>query len=136
MPAEGAKVSIYIVDPPDNTIPQSMVMPLSTYTTDNQGRFEIVDLPEGIYNLLAEKGSFILFQDSLLVTSTYTTLRDDTLECPSTLSGIVTIEPNHDPQSVTILLPGTGRWPVAADSLGRFTLTGLASGSWPLMKTG
>ncbi len=106
--------------------------PLIVTITDEEGRYYLDELADGVYNFWAEKDSFVLLQDSVPVSSMQTTLKDDTLECPSTLTGIVALEDFHDTRSVTIRIAGFDKPVIIADAAGTFTLTGLAEGTWPL----
>jgi alpha-tubulin suppressor-like RCC1 family protein len=103
------------------------------FVTDENGRLSLKGLAEGIYAVWAQKDSFVLFQDSVVVTSLQTTLRDDTLEPPATVSGIVGLQNYHDPRSVTVQVAGIDKPAVFADGGGRFTLTGMAGGNWKLV---
>jgi hypothetical protein len=106
--------------------------PVAVYSTDENGRYSLTGLSEGMYTIWAEKDSFVLLQSSVVVTAAQTTLQDDTLECPSTLTGIVGLQNYHDPRSVTVQVKGIDRLPVFADGEGKFTVTGLASGTWTI----
>jgi alpha-tubulin suppressor-like RCC1 family protein len=107
--------------------------PVAVYITDENGRFSLSKIPEGMYTLWAEKDSFVMFQDSVVVTSGQTTLRDDTLERPSTITGVVGLQNYHDTRSVTVKVAGIDLPVVFADGNGRFTVKGLASGRWTLI---
>jgi hypothetical protein len=109
--------------------------PIAVYITDDKGGFSIENLPTGVYNLWAEKDSASLFQDSVIVATAQTTLRSDTLECASSLTGRVGLKLEHDPRTVTVRLVGTDRAFDIADLHGAFTLTGLASGVYSLLLT-
>ncbi len=122
-PAAGAIVKIYETGSAAND-------PVSVRMTDANGGFSIEDLPTGIYNIQAEKDSFLSFQDSVIVATTMTTLKNDTLKCPASLAGTVLIKPDHDPRTVSLHLVGTGRSFVVTDINGDFLMTGLAGGNY------
>ena len=82
---------------------------VSTQLTDTAGCYSISDIPDGEYNVWAEKDSNVTFQDSVIITGTQTTLHSDTLECPSTFTGIVGVQPQDDPRTVTIQVVGCGQ---------------------------
>ncbi len=122
-PAAGATVKIF-------DAAAIAKQPAATFTTDDSGRFSAVHLPDGEYNIWAEKMSFILFQGPVLVTPTHTTLHDDTLECPSELTVRVGIVPGHDPRTVTMRIAGSDKQFSGTDAKGRLTLPGLAGGTY------
>lgn len=124
-PAPDATVTVFMTGSTD-------MQPFLTDTTDALGIFNITSLPEGTYNLFAEKDSFRLFHDSLVIASTFTSLHDDTLEMPSSLSGVVASELLNGKNSLQVTMPGTGKNAVTISSSGEFTITGLSSGTWPV----
>ncbi len=109
--------------------------PDAVFITDGGGRFSIENLSTGIYSMRAEKDGAFLLQDSVIVAAAQTTLRDDTLECASSLSGYVSVKPEHDPRTVTIRLIGTDQVFDVADLHGAFTLPRLAAGAYSLLLT-
>jgi hypothetical protein len=125
-PAPDARIAVF-------TAGSSDMQPVFTDTTDSFGIFDVTPLPEGTYNLFAKKDSFRLFYDSLVIASTFTTLHDDTLEKPSSLSGIVASELLYGKDSLQITMPGTGKNAVTIAPTGEFTVTGLSSGTWPVL---
>ncbi|MBN1759836.1 MAG: CehA/McbA family metallohydrolase [Chitinispirillaceae bacterium] len=122
---EGVIVNVF-------TFGSTDTVPVLADTTDSQGVFSIKPLPIGTYTLLARKDSFLLFMDSLVIDERYTTLHDDTLERPSSLSGTLSGAFFRNTSTVTLSLPGTGKLPIVVDSSGEFTLSGLSSGNWRL----
>ena len=83
--------------------------------------------------IFAEKDSLVLFQDSVQVLSKQGRLHSDTLEPPSSLTGMVGVEPVDDPNTVTIHVAGTGKNFEVTDNQGRFHLSGLAGGRYMLI---
>jgi alpha-tubulin suppressor-like RCC1 family protein len=120
-PAPGVVVKIFDARSEDNR-------PVLVCITDSRGMFSIKELPEGAYNVFAEKDSFVLLQDSVSITPRGGNLRNDTLEYPSTLFGVVGVEPVHDPNTVTIAVAGTGKNIEVSNDDGTFILTGIPSG--------
>jgi alpha-tubulin suppressor-like RCC1 family protein len=125
-PASGATVKIFKVSETEGRF-------VSKQTTDAEGRYTIAEIPAGEYNVWAEKESNVTFQDSIVISKTQTTLQSDTLTCPSTLTGIVGVQPQHDPQSVTIQVVGTDKFFNNTDENGVFTMTGMAGGTYSLL---
>ncbi len=124
-PAPGVTINIFDADDKAAAV----------YCTDYSGRYSIADLPDGEYRIRAEKDTFVLFLDSVLKAPTRTTLRDGTLECPSSLHGSVGVQSNHDPRTVTILAACSDKPFTVIDEEGTFTLTGLARGTYSLLLT-
>jgi hypothetical protein len=125
-PAVGAIVKIFKVSAIDGQF-------VSKQTTDADGRYTIAEIPAGEYNVWAEKDSNVTFQDSIVISKTQTTLQSDTLTCPSTLTGIVGVQPQHDPQTVTVQVVGTDKFFNNTDENGVFTMTGMAGGAYSLL---
>ena len=80
--------------------------PASMLQTDGHGLLSITGISDGIYTVRIEKDTLISLQDSVVITADYATLRDDTLEYPVTVSGVVGLEPLDDPRLVTISAAG------------------------------
>ena len=125
-PAVGAVIKVF-----DASVDEAE--PVAVLVTAEDGSFSIDELPDGFYRFWGEKDSFVLFQDSVLITVDQTTLRDDTLECPSTVSGVVRLQEYHDLRTVSIGINGIDHPAIFAGNDGRFTLQGLAGGTWPLL---
>jgi alpha-tubulin suppressor-like RCC1 family protein len=120
--AEGVFVKIYKSHSADEK-------PFLISVTDEKGRFSIKELPDGMYSIFAQKDSLVMFQDSVAVTSRRGNLLNDTLEYPSTILGVVGVEPVHDPNTVTIRVAGTGKTIEVSNTDGTFTITGMPSGA-------
>jgi len=125
-PAADATVSLFVTGS-ENT------RPATELTTDANGRFRLDSIPEGKYDFWAERDSFVLFQGGVIVAAKYTTFHDDTLEPAASLSGIVALQYPQDLVSITIGLKGTDKSYTPSEETGRFTLTGLPGGTWPLL---
>jgi alpha-tubulin suppressor-like RCC1 family protein len=123
IPAKKALVKVFSACSGENE-------PVAVYLTDDNGQISLIKMTEGIYNIWVEKDSFVLFQDSVVVTNEHSTLEDDTLERPSSISGIVGLQNYHDTRTVMIHMKGIDRPVVFADGDGRFVMNGLASGNW------
>ncbi len=126
-PAFGAIVKFFNTGSGDST-------PIASDTTDDQGRYTIAELPVGMYNIWAEKDSFVLLQDSIRITSSaYSNIPAGTLRRASSLIGSVTVHPCHDPRIVSILVIGSDKQVTIASKQGNFSLTGLAAGTHTLL---
>jgi alpha-tubulin suppressor-like RCC1 family protein len=124
-PAEGAVVTVFHAGHLDKS-------PVHCAITDKFGRFSLQNLIDGYYGIWAQKDSFVLFQDSVRITSDLSTLHDDTLEFPSSLTATVAVEFPHDAGTVTIGLEGTCKQLTIQDSTGQVFLNGLAAGTYTL----
>ncbi len=125
IPAREALVKVFNAGSADSE-------PAAVCITDRNGQFSLSKISEGVYSIWAQKDSFVLFQESVVVSDTRSTLADDTLERPSSITGIVGLQNYHDPRTVTVQAAGIDRPAVFADKSGRFTMTGLPSGNWRL----
>jgi hypothetical protein len=126
IPAEGAMVKIFNAGSVDGQY-------ASVQTTNTTGRFSLKGLAKGSYNVWAEKDSLVTFQSSVIITSTDTTVRNDTLACPSTITGIVGVQPQDDPRTVTIQVVGLDKYFNNTDKNGRFILKNMAKGDYSLL---
>jgi len=134
-PAVGAVVRFFVATDSTRTIAYQT-------TTDARGRYSTKALAKGTYNLfaysargtskvLAINDSLIAYQDSILVLADTVLVRPDTLEKPGSITGIVGLQPNHDPRTATVQVLGTDLYS-NVDINGRFTLAPVAKGSYNL----
>jgi hypothetical protein len=123
-PAEGASIKIFEVADTTKT-------PVVEEITDKNGRFNLDGLAKGTYNVYAEKDELVAFQDSINVLEDTIIIKDDTLETPIDLSGIVGLQPNHDPRTVTVQVLGTDIYSNVNED-GYFTLSRMAKGDFTL----
>jgi len=122
-----------------------------TYT-DINGRYELKNLPADLYNIwvshstgaakrLAKKMSGtdstndtdVAFQGSVFISGTSSTLKNDTLTCPSTFTGYIKIQPEDNPQTVTVQVLGSDKYFGNTDINGKFVMTGMAAGTYTLL---
>jgi hypothetical protein len=125
-PSVGATVKVFKAGATDGQYASKM-------TTDKNGKYSPTGLSTGTYNIWAEKDSFVAFQDSVFISDSQSMLRDDTLKCPSSLTGIVGVQPQHDPRTITIQVVGTDKYFNNTDLFGRFIMKGMASGNYSLL---
>lgn len=124
-PSKGALVKVFRADEIDGKY-------VFLQTTDSEGRYFINDLEPGIFNIWVEKDSMLAFQDSVCISANSTALRNDTLNCASSLTGFTILQPMFDPHSVTIQVIGTDKCLNNIDSSGHFILRGMAGGTFSL----
>lgn len=135
-PAAGAKAWIF----PVGRLPSPAATPWEEDTTggvlavtaDSAGRYRILSLSRGLYNVVAAWDTLSAFQDSVFHGGgKYGSLRPDTLHPPGFLSGEIRLQPNHAPGQATIRALGA---PYAAtvDSSGRFILGPVPDGDYLL----
>jgi hypothetical protein len=109
-------------------------LPAASGTTDSLGRFAVDSLPEGTYTVLCKKGPAASYLAGVTVAYdpqgnvSPDTIRD-TLDSPGSLSGFVALLPGHDRRTVFVLPLGTNTIAMC-DSLGAFTLAGMAKGAY------
>ncbi len=128
-PAAGAAVRIVPVG--YNPQPGAAKVAAGVYKleTDAEGRYSVHGIPAGQYNILASKDGLAAFRDSINIDGPSSVLASDTLAATSDLSGIVRLQPNHNPATATVQLLGTTAY-ANVDAGGRFRLEGLAAGTY------
>jgi hypothetical protein len=100
-------------------------------TTDNGGRFSVKGLAKGVYNMLASKDTLVAFQDSILAFPDTVLINSDTLEKKGSVTGVVGLQPDHDPRTATVQVLGTDIYS-NVDKYGFFTLFSMAKGAYDL----
>ncbi|MBW8886629.1 MAG: carboxypeptidase regulatory-like domain-containing protein [Fibrobacteres bacterium] len=95
--------------------------------TDARGSYNLHGIPAGQYNILAAKEGLAAFRDSINIDGSPGVLASDTLAPTAGLSGIVQLQPNHNPATATVQFLGTTIY-ANVDAAGRFRLEGLAAG--------
>jgi hypothetical protein len=126
-PAKGATVRVFVSSAADGKYS-------ARQTTDANGKYSINGLVKGNYNIWAQKDSFVSVQNSVSLSDSTRALKNDTLRCPSTLTGIVGVQPTDNPNSVTGRLIGSDKR-FTPDPSGWFTIKGLAAGTFSLLLT-
>lgn len=106
---------------------------ISIQTTASDGRFYLEDLPIGTYVLWAQKDSLVTYQNAVVISPDDTTVHDVILAVPSTVTGIVGVQPQDDPRSVTIQVVGLDKYFNNTYSDGRFTMKNMALGTYTLL---
>ena len=123
-PAVGATVKFFAATDSTRTVAYQS-------TTDANGHYSVAGLTKGSYNMLATKDSLIVFQDSVVALSDTVLVQPDTLEKPGSITGIIGLQPNHDPRTATVEVLGTNIYS-NVDQNGRFTLSPIAKGNYNL----
>lgn len=122
-PASGAVVQV---------VPHDGVVVAATGRTDDSGRPVIATLPDGLYTVSVAKDGNVAFVDSVPATGgRLVLLGNDTLGAAGSLAGVVSMQPQHDPASVTVNVLGTDIW-TNVSSDGKFRLDGLGAGKFRL----
>jgi uncharacterized protein (TIGR02145 family) len=102
--------------------------------TDTKGQYSLVGVKDldGMYNVWDQfDDTLMAYQDSVLITPNTYTVKDDTLQKTGSLTGIVGLQPNDDPRTVTVQVLGTHKFS-NVDSSGHFLLSGMAAGVYGL----
>jgi hypothetical protein len=135
-PVKGAEVKFYTLG--HNPLADSLSENIVTTYTDANGRFVVDSMAGGMYTMVASNNSSAAFDDSIrVVEDSSNTLPPQTMRKPGTLRGRVQFDGGEDARTVRILVLGTHVWDAPADSNGRFTLEGLAAGTyWVRFLTG
>lgn len=123
-PAQGASIKYF-------KVADTTKLPVLEVVSDEYGVFSTKGLELGNYNVYAEKGEWVAFQDSISVYADTVFIENDTLESPRTLSAIIGLQPNHDPRTVTVEVLGTDIYTNVNED-GYFTLKRMATGDFTL----
>lgn len=130
-PATQANVMVipvdYIPEVPGQTKANARFLETNT---NSKGIFTISGISKGLYNIIAQKDSFSSYQDSIYLGDS-STLQNDTLKNRSSLTGIIQVQPNHDPRSAIIQVLGTSYYS-NVDSMGNFTIPDFPEGKYQL----
>lgn len=113
-------------------VPHNGIQAVASGRTDSLGHPVVAALPDGLYTVTVSQNGLVVFVDSVPASQGKLVLAsDDTLGPVGSLSGVVAMQPNHDPATVTVNVLGTDIWSnVSTD--GSFRLEGLGSGRFRL----
>lgn len=111
-----------------NLVPRDGVRASATGLVDDKGYPVVPRVADGLYAMTASSGPLASWTDSVEVVAGRLRLdRDDTLQKAGSISGVVLLQPQHDPRTITVNVLGTDIWAnVGLD--GRFKLPELGSG--------
>ncbi len=100
--------------------------------TDTAGRLVLDLIPDGIYTISVSQNGSVAFVDSVPAIKGILILEhNDTLGPVGSLGGVVQMQPNHDPATVTVNVLGTDIW-ANVNGDGNFRLDGLGAGTFRL----
>jgi len=106
-------------------VPGDSTQAVAVGTVDSTGLPQTSQVPDGIYTVSVTLDSLVSTIDSVVATGGKLQLAEnDTLEASGTLSGVVALQPQDDPATVTVQVLGTENYSNVAEN-GRFTLTDL-----------
>jgi Concanavalin A-like lectin/glucanases superfamily len=98
----------------------------------NKDGYVMLKLKEqGVYTLVAGKDSFAAFIDSLHIDKNVPVRDTLVLNKTGSITGMISAQPNDDPRSFYVVALGTDKF-VNVDATGRFTLVGLAKGTYTI----
>ncbi len=130
-PAVNATVKVITVDHNPQPGLQENISITDSTITDKNGNYSIDSLSKGQYNILYSGDSGVAFNDSVYIDGdSITEELSDTLKDPGSIYGVVRLRPNHNSKTVFILVFGTNTFTVPMDSIGNFSLTGIAEGEY------
>lgn len=120
------------VDAVVQVVPHNGTLVAAAGRTDSLGRPVVAPLPDGLYTVSVSQNGQVVFVDSVPASKGRLVLTaDDTLAPAGTLSGVVAMQPNHDPATTTVNVLGTDiHANVSTD--GTFRLEGLGAGRFRL----
>lgn len=120
------------VDAVVQVVPHDGIVVAATGRTDVEGRPVVAPMPDGLYKVSVSKGGNVVYVDSVPASGGKLVLTsDDTLAAAGSLAGVVAMQPDHDPATVTVNVLGTDIW-TNVGSDGRFRLDGLGAGRFRL----
>jgi hypothetical protein len=106
-------------------VPGDSTQAVAVGTVDSTGLPQTSQVPDGIYTVSVTLDSLVSTIDSVVATGGKLQLAEnDTLEASGTLSGVVAMQPQDDPATVTVQVLGTENYSNVAEN-GMFTLTDL-----------
>jgi formylglycine-generating enzyme required for sulfatase activity len=126
--AEGASIKLFRVD-------DSLKTPTLATITDTNGRYSVEGIAAGTYNIWAEMDSLVAFQDSIELAGANDSIPYDTIRTAGSITAIVGVQPTDDPRGVIVQVMGSNRYDDNVQADGRFTIRGLATGSYRLRLT-
>jgi hypothetical protein len=124
-PAPGVTVKAFDVN-------DTSRVPAAQAITDNTGHYALGQIAKGTYNIWAEQDTLVAVQDSVYISPTTNTIHQDTLQASGSLTAIIGMQPNDDPQSAYVQMTGSDRFSRNVNANGSFTISGLATGSYSL----
>lgn len=134
-PAADAEVRLYAVDhvPGPGVAAKASAFGGAAYVTrtDAEGKYSVDSLGQGEYNILGELDGLVSYQDSVFLSPGREAVASGSLGRGGTVTAKVEIQPHHDSRSVTVHVLGTRAF-ANVDAEGRFTLRGMAAGTYSL----
>jgi len=103
----------------------------ATVLTGDDGSYVLPTLENGLYRVIARKGTQVGVQDSVYAVSGKSTAKSDTIKDAPVASGVVKMVGDDNPASVLVQVLGTDVL-VNVDSDGRFALSALGAGTYTL----
>jgi len=132
-PAPNAYVEFVPVDfKPGPIVQKALGNPISI-TTNKNGEFSVANVPTGTYNMLgrsADETKYSLSDSVVIGDSGGDEGLQDTLDIPGSIAGVVRLHENHSSRRVFVLVMGTNGFTIPSDSIGNFTISNLAAGTY------
>jgi hypothetical protein len=109
----------------------ALLAEVDSAVTDSNGVFSFDTVDTGTYNVLADSGTNLAYQDSVAVEpDTQTTVPTDTLKAPGSVRGVVRLQPGDDSRKVFVIALGTFAVTAPSDSIGNFAMADMAEGTY------
>lgn len=125
-PVSGANLLVF--RPQDTT-----GRPVTTGLTQEDGSYDLPTVADGMYRLVARVPSGkIAVQDSVYTNKGRLQVRTDTIRTPGTLTGVVRMVGDDNPQAVEVSVLGSDQSVVNVKADGTYRLEGLGAGTWKL----
>lgn len=111
-----------------NLVPREGVRASATGLVDAEGYPVVPRVADGLYAMTASSGPLAIWTDSVeVLDGRLLRDRDDTLRKAGSISGTVLLQPQHDPQTITVNVLGTDIWTNVGPD-GRFRIPELGAG--------
>lgn len=118
---------------PSDYSPNDNSAHFDTLITDEKGTFSFGLIQNGVYNIHIEKEGEQAYRSAVQVMDgAVDTVISDTIKETGAISGVVQLQEQHDNKEVYLLLLGSNSFTSPLDSVGNFSFSNLAEGTYSL----
>jgi streptogramin lyase len=114
-------------------IQSALLAAVDSTVTDSNGQYSFDTVDTGTYNVLADSGTAMAYEDSVTVEpDTQTTVPTDTLKASGSVRGVLRLHPGPDSRTVFLIALGTFAVTAPSDSTGNFAMANMAEGTYSI----